>query len=212
MDSLIPVFKQPDIFLSSSDGKQRTKKDSLIPVFKHPDIFLPSSDGKQPTKKDNHVFFLLTSCLYTKSSSHQQSCLPTKSSSHHVFIALRFLPMHLTSSPKSSPEIDDTIAQNLEDTAQSLTVDCEQEISQQLGLELIPAMKEVPHQSLERITNQLWSNSVTAPLDPDLLAIPPPLPRPKPDLGFRNSLGLLADRSNESSGRPVGTGLCNARQ
>lgn len=41
--------------------------------------------------------------------------------------------MHLTSSPKSSPEIDDTIAQKLEDTAQSLAVDCEQKISQPLG-------------------------------------------------------------------------------
>lgn len=92
--------------------------------------------------------------------------------------------MHLTFFPKSSPEIDDTIAQKLDDTAQSLAVECEQDISQQLGSELIPAMNEVRHQTQERIWYQFWSNSETVPLDPDLLPTLPPLPRPKPDLVF----------------------------
>lgn len=97
--------------------------------------------------------------------------------------------MHLTFFPKSSLEIDDTISQKLDDTAQSLAVEREQEISQQLGLELVPAMNEVARQTFQRIQNQFWSNSVAVPLDPvpldpDLHALPPPLSRPKPDLVF----------------------------
>lgn len=114
--------------------------------------------------------------------------------------------MHLTFFPKPSPEIDDTISQKLDDTAQSLAVECEPEISQQLGLELIPAMNEVPRQTFQRIQNQFWPNSVAVPLDPDLHAIPPPLPRPKPDLAFGYSA-----RGNEYSGKLVGTKLFNAR-
>lgn len=93
--------------------------------------------------------------------------------------------MHLTSFPKPSPEIDDTISQKLDDTAQSLAV---------------------PRQTFQRIQNQFWPNSVAVPLDPDLHAIPPPLPRPKPDLAFGYSA-----RGNEYSGKLVGTKLFNAR-
>lgn len=91
--------------------------------------------------------------------------------------------MHLTFFPKSSLEIDDTISQKLDDTAQSLAVECEQEISQQLGLELIPAMNEVPRQTFQRTQTQFWSNSLAVPLDPvpldpDLHAIPRQGPNP----------------------------------
>lgn len=117
-----------------------------------------------------------------------------RSSSHQVFIASSLRIMHLPFFPQSSLEVDDTVSQQLDDTAQTLAVECEQEISQQLGLEFIPAMNEFPRQTFQRIQNHFWSNSVAVPLDPvpldpDLHAIPPPLPRPKPDLVFGYSPG-----------------------
>ena len=53
-----------------------------------------------------------------------------------------------------------------------------------LGAELIPAMKEVPHQSLQGSADKLWYDAVAVPLDRGGFAIPPPLPKATPNLVF----------------------------
>lgn len=83
-----------------------------------------------------------------------------------------------------SGDMDDTTAQIMAANARDLATGTEQDIITQLGAKLIPAMGDVPHQSLQSSTDKLWANAVALPLKPDVYDTPPPLSRPKPDLVF----------------------------
>lgn len=82
------------------------------------------------------------------------------------------------------PEMNDAHAQELAVTAQNLETGTKDDIVEELGGVLIPTKVSLPHQYLQRISNRLWSNAVEIPPDPDELAMPPILPKPKPDLVF----------------------------
>jgi hypothetical protein len=90
----------------------------------------------------------------------------------------------LISRQRESPEIDDATAQDLRDTARKLQNEGEDNIIQQLGPYIIPAMNRVPDQKLARNANQPWFNHIPVPLNPNVLTNPLPLPKPKPDLAF----------------------------
>ncbi|MCJ1343514.1 hypothetical protein MMC31_001709 [Peltigera leucophlebia] len=49
-------------------------------------------------------------------------------------------------------------------TAENLETGTDQDLVEQLGTDVIPATKEVPHQSLQGSAHRLWSNAL---LDPD---------------------------------------------
>lgn len=111
----------------------------------------------------------------------------------HIYINREDPPVELMrrahkiiSRPRTSPEIDDQTAQQLIKTSRRIKNDSEEVIVQQLAPDIIPAMKLVPDQRLTSNANQLWSDSVPVPLDPDVLTTPLPLPKPKPkpDLAF----------------------------
>jgi hypothetical protein len=119
----------------------------------------------------------------------------------------------IISRPRASPEMDDAAIQKLRDKSRRLQNEAEEEIVQQLGPHIIPAMDEIPDQRLVRNVNQLWSNSVPVPLNPNVLTNPLPLPRPKPDLAFGYSeaaftekqlmtIDLLIDQSGRSYAVP----------
>lgn len=82
------------------------------------------------------------------------------------------------------PEMNDDLAQKLAVTAQNLETGTEDDIVEELGGVLIPTKMNLPHQNLQCISNRLWSNAVEIPPDPDELAMPPILPKPKPHLVF----------------------------
>ena len=120
----------------------------------------------------------------------------------------------ITTEP-SSPDIDIAIAQELAAAARQLQTGTVSDLVARLGAELIPAMKKVPHQSLQGSVDRLWSNAVEVPLGPDVFPIPPPLPKPKPDLVFGYSktafdtkqlsaMNLLVDESGRSYPMPDG--------
>lgn len=81
------------------------------------------------------------------------------------------------------PEMDDALAQELAVIAKNLATGTEQEIVMELGSKLIPA-KEEDDQSLKRMMDRLWSNTVDLPLDPSVVAILTSLQMPTPDLVF----------------------------
>ena len=95
--------------------------------------------------------------------------------------------------------MDDAAAQKLVATSRRVENDGEDVIIQQLAPGIIPAMNMVPDTRLASNVNQLWYNSVPAPLDASVLTNPLPLPKPKPDLAFgyseaaftRNQLGTI---------------------
>ncbi|KAL9044599.1 MAG: hypothetical protein Q9214_002276, partial [Letrouitia sp. 1 TL-2023] len=110
----------------------------------------------------------------------------------------------IISRPRISPEMNDDTAEGIRLTARRLQDEGEDKIIKQLVPDIIPALSRVPDQRLEMNSDQVWSNSVPLPLDPDVLTKPLPLPRPKPDLAFGYSetafnhkqlmtLGLLVD-------------------
>ena len=90
----------------------------------------------------------------------------------------------IISRPRVSPEMDDATVQRLRDKSRKLRNEAEDIITKQFGSHIIPAMDEIPDPRLEMNADQVWSNSVPIPLDPDVLTNPLPLPRPKPDLAF----------------------------
>jgi hypothetical protein len=88
----------------------------------------------------------------------------------------------IISRPRVSPEMDDATVQKLRDKSRKLENEGEEDIVQQLGPYIIPAMDEVPDPRLARNTDQPWFNYVPLPLNPNVLIDPLPLPKPKPDL------------------------------
>ena len=85
---------------------------------------------------------------------------------------------------RASPEMDDITAQKLRDTARRLETEGEEIIVQKFVSHLFPAMNGISDQRLDCNANQAWCDAVPIPLDPDVLANPLSLPRPKPDLVF----------------------------
>jgi hypothetical protein len=55
-------------------------------------------------------------------------------------------------------------------------------------------MDEIPDQRLARNADQLWSNSVPVPLNPNMLISPLSLPRPKPDQVFGYSQAAFTEK------------------
>ena len=86
--------------------------------------------------------------------------------------------------PRASPEMDDVTTQELRDTARRLETEGEEVIVQEMVPHMVPAMNKVPDRELARNASQVWCDAVPVSLDPDMLANPLPLPRPKPDLAF----------------------------
>lgn len=115
----------------------------------------------------------------------------------------------IISRPRASPEMDDANIQKLRDKSRKLQNEAEEEIIQQLGPHIIPAMHDIPDQRLARNADQSWFNSVPVPLDPSILTNPLPLPRPKPGLAFgysetaftRNQLGTIDLLVDDQFGR-----------
>jgi hypothetical protein len=90
----------------------------------------------------------------------------------------------IISRPRVSPETDDATVQKLRDKSRKLENEGEEDIVQQLGPYIIPAMDEVPDPRLTWNADQPWFNYVPLPLNPNVLIDPLPLPKPKPDLVF----------------------------
>lgn len=115
--------------------------------------------------------------------------------------------------PRASPEIDESTAQVFRDKARRLRTENKRHIIQELAPVVIPALNEIPDQRLARNSDQVWCDAVPIPLDPDVLANPLPLPRPKPDLVFGYSetafdhkqlmaIDVLIDQSGRSYAVP----------
>lgn len=115
--------------------------------------------------------------------------------------------------PRMSPEIDDATAQMFRNKARMLRTEGEQDVIQGLAPIVVPALNENPDPKLAHNSNQVWCNAVPIQLDPDVLADPLPLPRPKPDLAFGYSktafdrkqlmaIDLLMDRFGRSYAVP----------
>lgn len=85
---------------------------------------------------------------------------------------------------RESSEIDDSFAQEIRDVVRKLRNQSGDQVIDQLGPAIVPAMTKIPDKNLETSRNRLWFNSVPIPLDPGVLSTPLPLPRPKPDLVF----------------------------
>ena len=110
---------------------------------------------------------------------------------HNIFISYTDAPkelmeraMKIITNKELFPEMNDAFAQELAVTAQNLETEAESDLVRRLGIELIPAMRKVPHQSLQGNENRLWLNAVAIPPNPDDLVIPPQLPKPKPNMVF----------------------------
>lgn len=91
----------------------------------------------------------------------------------------------------------------------------EEDIIEDLGKVLIPTKKNLPHQSLKRISNKLWSSAAVIPPDRNVRVILPTLPKPKPDLAFGYSraafdinqlmvLDFLTDQDTQNYAMPDG--------
>ena len=96
--------------------------------------------------------------------------------------------------PRTSPEIDDAMAQELRDISRKLETEGEEVIVQEMMPYLIPSTQRTSSQGLTRNANQVWANAVPLALDPDVLAAPLPLPKPKPDLSFGYSQGAFTHK------------------
>ena len=115
----------------------------------------------------------------------------------------------IISRPRASPEMDDATIQKLRCKSRGLQNEAKEEIIQQLGPHIIPAMDDLPDPRLARNADQMWSNSVPVPLKPSILTNPLPLPRPKPDLAFgyseaaftENQLGTIDILVDDQFGR-----------
>ena len=115
----------------------------------------------------------------------------------------------IISRPRTSPEIDDKVAQQLIRTSRRIEEEAEEVIIQQLAPDIIPAMKILPDKRLASNADQPWFNSVPVPLDASILTNPLPLPKPKPDLSFgyseaaftRNQLGIIDLLVDDQFGR-----------
>ncbi|KAI9678156.1 MAG: hypothetical protein M1817_006101 [Caeruleum heppii] len=90
----------------------------------------------------------------------------------------------ITTRPRTSPDIDDATARKLRDTARRLESEGEQVIVQELVPHLFPVSDNGIDRRLARNANQVWRDAVPVPLDPNMLANPLALPRPKPDIAF----------------------------
>lgn len=99
----------------------------------------------------------------------------------------------ITSRSRTSPEIDDATIEELKKTSRRVQDDAEDKIVKQFVPDIIPSMKKIPDQRLEMNADQLWCNSVPAPLKPSILTNPLPLPKPKPDLTFGYSEAAFTD-------------------
>lgn len=82
------------------------------------------------------------------------------------------------------PEMDDTLAKELEGKAWQLETKPEEDLITELFTPLIPALERVPYQSLARSKNRMCSYAVDVPYDPEVTAVFPPLPKSKPYLVF----------------------------
>jgi len=110
---------------------------------------------------------------------------------HNIYINREDPPVELMrrankiiSRPRASPEVDDATAQKLSNKSRKLENEGEEDIVQQLGPYIIPAMNELSDPRLARTADQRWFNHVSIPLKPSILTYPLPLPQPKPDLAF----------------------------
>ena len=90
----------------------------------------------------------------------------------------------IISRPRSSPEIDEEFARELDRMAQRLYYEAEDVIAKQLGPHILPAIEELPSRKLTMNANQQWFDSVPLPLHHHMLSTPLPLPLPKPDVAF----------------------------
>ena len=90
----------------------------------------------------------------------------------------------IISDDRASPKVDDFFAQEIRDVVRKLRNQSGDQVIDQLGPAIVPAMTKISDKNLETSRNRLWFNSVPIPLDPGVLSTPLPLPRPKPDLVF----------------------------
>lgn len=111
-------------------------------------------------------------------------------SDHNIFINNTDASTELVKRAKEiitkelTPEMDDALAQSLALVAWRLETGSERDIVKKLVTPLIPAITEVPHQSLESSQNKRWADAVTVPLRSGVMVIQPPLPKPQPDFVF----------------------------
>ena len=117
-------------------------------------------------------------------------------------------------SSNSSFEMDDVTAKDLKLTLLDCRDEDEDVFVREIGPRLFPAMRSIPDQRLAAVTNRLWNQAVTSPLDPVPLLIQRKLPRPKPDLAFGYSkaafdenqdiaIELLSTKDQRSYAKPV---------
>ena len=167
---------------------------------------------------DNTLNSIISSSRKSEKSTASVSDTDYRNSLRYrnIYIERENPPMELVrratriiSRPRASPEMDDATIQKLREKSRKLQNEAEEEIIQQLGPHIIPAMDEIPDQRLARNADQLWFNTVPVPLDPSILTNPLPLPRPKPDLTFgysetaftRNQLGTIDLLVDDQFGR-----------
>ncbi|OBT74481.1 hypothetical protein VF21_06930 [Pseudogymnoascus sp. 05NY08] len=105
--------------------------------------------------------------------------------------------MGIIARPRASPVVDDAVAEELVRIARGLRNENEDTIMSDLGVGIIPAITRVPDERLAKSANQLWSNHVPVPLNPDILINPLRLPNPKPDRAFGYSSSAFT--SNQRS-------------
>ncbi len=82
------------------------------------------------------------------------------------------------------PKMDDALAENLALKARKLETESEKDIITQLVVPLIPAITEIPVQSLRMSEDKLWLRAIKLPLKKKFSAITTRLPRPQPDFVF----------------------------
>lgn len=100
----------------------------------------------------------------------------------------------IISRSRTSPEMDDEVAQQLMKTSRRVEEEGEEVIIQQLAPDIIPAMKMAPDKRLTSNSDQLWLNSVPVPLNTNVLTTPLPLPKPNPDLAFGYSQAAFTEK------------------
>lgn len=120
----------------------------------------------------------------------------------------------IISSPNESFEMDEDTALKLKRISKRVANKGENALIQQLGIQLFPAMIEVPDPKLAAATNELWDQAVAVPLKPFEPVTRPPLPRPRPDITFGYSaeafdgkqsaaFGFLVNEVKQSFAMPV---------
>ena len=99
---------------------------------------------------------------------------------------------------RGSPELDDLTIRDIKGMESELETAHEEEVKEQLGSRLFPAIKKIPDTNLKVVGNQRWGNGVPIPLDS--LQNPPPLPFPKPDYTFGYSERAFTKKQYDTLG------------